>query len=250
MPRPAVIKSVVTDLEDTLEATIGRIAEHSYEGVECGLNDDPAEMTALLNQFDLETTSIMTGLHHVREPTDELLEAAETLRTDRAVLGWLDETYYENPETTRETAHLLNECADALADHGLELLYHNHDHEFASFGDRTAMDVLVDELDDDVQFEVDVGWVGVGGADPVAFIAEHGDRIPLIHLKDMDYETGQSLPLGEGDLDAEGVVRAARGADVDWLIYEHEQPEDKGATLELGACRMVELLERTRGGAD
>lgn len=243
MPRPAVIKALVTALDDgDVEANIEHIASYQYQGVECGMHDDPAVLSAALDRFGLEATDIMIGLEHAQEPEDELLEFCETLGTDRAVLGWLDETYYDSPETTRRTAQLLNECADRLADYGLEFCYHNHDHEFVTFEDRTAMEILIEHLDDDVQFEVDVGWVGVGGASPASFIQQHADRIPLVHLKDMDYETGKSLPLGEGDLDAEAVVRAANEADVDWIIYEHEEPTDEEATLELGARRMAELL--------
>jgi sugar phosphate isomerase/epimerase len=251
MPRPAIIKALVTGLDDgDIEANIQRIASHEYDGVECGMHDAPETVATTLDRYDLEATDVMTGLNHVQEPESELLEFCETLGTNRAVLGYLDESYFDSPETVRETARLLNDCADTLADHGLEFCYHNHDHEFATFDDRTGMEILVEHLTDDVRLEVDVGWVGVGGVSPFEFIERHADRIPLIHLKDMDYETGESLPLGEGDLDVEGVVRAAEGANVDWLIYEHEQPEDKAWTVEHGAELLRDLLAENRGGDD
>lgn len=251
MPRSAVIKALASDLDDTVEGTIERLAGNQYLGVECGMHDDPEEVAAALERHGLEATDVMTGLQYLENPTNELIETCGTLGTDRAVLGYLDESYFSSLETIRDTARLLNECADGLADHGLEFCYHNHDHEFARFGDRTAMEIMVESLDDDVHFEVDVGWVGVGGTSPVTFLERHADRIPLVHLKDMDYETGESVPLGDGDLDVEGVVRAAVEADVDWLIYEHEQPADKAATVELGGRRINELLDQIgQGRAD
>ena len=251
MVRTAIIMGMVGHLDDDDARTIERVDDAGYRGVElgCHAGDDESILDAI-EETGLDVTSVMTGLGQIQSSEDELLPACRALGVERVVLGWLDESYYESPAATRETAELLNDCVDGLAEHGLTLCYHNHDHEFATFDDgRTAFDVLVEHLDDRVQFEFDVGWVGTGGADPVEVVRRHGDRTPLVHLKDMDFETGESVRLGEGDLDVAGVVDAAEEAGVEWLVYEHEQPDDAEASMREAAAKMNDLVERDGGVA-
>ena len=244
MVRAAIIMGMVGGLDSDPTVVVDRIASEPFEGLELG-TQTATVVADTLDTTGLEVTSIMTGLDVIQSPEDELVPACRTLNCERVVLGWLDESYYASPEATRETAELLNECAAGLAEYDLELYYHNHDHEFETFGDRTAFELLVDHLDDDIGFEFDVGWVGTAGASPVEVIETYADRTPLIHLKDMVYETGESVRLGEGDLDVEGVVEAARAADVEWLIYEHEYPDDAAESMHHGGMRLAELLRET-----
>lgn len=245
MVRTATILGMAGDeAVDKLE----RIGDESYEGVEVGVqNAGSKSFVEALDETELDVTSIMTGLGHVEEPSDELVSACHTFDVDRVVLGWLDESYFESPAATEETARLLSECADGLVEHDLTLCYHNHDHEFASFGDRTAFEVLVEHLDDRVEFEVDVGWVGVGGEDPVEFLETYGDRVPLVHFKDMHFETGNPVALGGGDLDAERVAETAAEQGVEWLIYEDEGDSTTAEKVRHGSRELTTLTGR--GGA-
>ncbi len=254
MVRTAIIMGMVGHLDDDTSRTIARVGDAGYSGIELGVESvDDESTTVALDKAGLNVTSIMTGLDQIQSPKEGLLSACRTLDCNRVVLGWLDETYYESPEATKNTAAILNECVAGLADHGLTLCYHNHDHEFVTFDDaegRSAFEVLVDNLDDRVQFEFDVGWVGTAGVDPVEVIETYADRTPLIHLKDMVYQTGESVQLGDGDLNVEEVVKAATDADVEWLIYEHEYPEDAEVSMRETAPTMNELVRKFEGGAE
>lgn len=247
MVRTAVIMGMIGHLDDDAARTIARVGEANYDGIELGsdpLSDDSVDA---LDRAGLEVTSVMTGLDQIQSPEEELVPTCRQIDCDRVVLGWLDETYYESLEATKETAALLNDCVDLLAEHGLTLCYHNHDHEFATLDDaegRLAFEVLVDHLDERVEFEFDVGWVGTAGVDPIEILHTYGDRTPLIHLKDMVFEAGESVRLGEGDLDVAGVVEAAVEADVTWLIYEHEQPADADASMREAATQLNERVEQ------
>jgi sugar phosphate isomerase/epimerase len=82
-----------------------------------------------------------------------------------------------------------------------------------------------------IRFELDLGWAGTGGADPAALLGRMTDRVSLVHVKDMDFERGEFVTVGEGDLDLEAAVRAARDADVEWAIFENDQPVDPRAEI-------------------
>ncbi|WP_137284547.1 sugar phosphate isomerase/epimerase family protein [Halorussus salinisoli] len=247
MSQTAIIMGTVGQIDDSVPTTIERISEASYDGVELGVRDyDFETVVETLDTVNLSVTSIMTGLDHIREPKDELLETCRALDCKRVVLGYLDESYFKSPTATAETAKLLNECAAVLDDHGLDLCYHNHDHEFTSFGDRTAFDILLEHLDEDIEFEIDVGWVGVGGENPVAVLERHGDRVPLVHFKDMVFETGDPVALGEGDLDVETVAKTAAEQGVEWLVYEDERDSDGVEKMHHGSRELAKLT--VRGG--
>jgi sugar phosphate isomerase/epimerase len=100
--------------------------------------------------------------------------------------------------------------------------------------------VLLEAAGPEVQFELDLGWVGTGGGDPYELLAALGERAPVVHLKDMAFETGEFRELGEGDLDIERALETAREAGVEWIVYEHDEPADPAASL----AHAAELLER------
>ena len=87
----------------------------------------------------------------------------------------------------------------------------------------------------DFGIELDVGWAAAGGGDPAAILAELGSRGSVVHFKDVDVETRTPVEIGEGDVDMQACADAARAADADWFIYEHDYPEDPVASIDHGA---------------
>ncbi|WP_231751484.1 sugar phosphate isomerase/epimerase [Halogeometricum sp. CBA1124] len=117
--------------------------------------------------------------------------------------------------------------------------YHNHDQEFADLDGEPALTRLM-EATEDVSFELDLGWVGAAGYDPLSYLDDHADRIRLVHLKDYHAEAGEPAEVGEGDIDVEETVSAVRDHGFDWLIYEAEERPDSYETLDNAA----EIVER------
>ena len=113
---------------------------------------------------------------------------------------------------------------------------------------------------------LDTGHVVVGGGDPVALARTAGSRIVHVHLKDVDaaiaervaagdlgyhagVRAGLYRPLGDGDVDVRGVLRAVEeSAEVVWYVLEHDEvldhePEPGSGPL-LHARRSLAFLER------
>ena len=92
----------------------------------------------------------------------------------------------------------------------------------------------------DVRLCLDTGHFLIGGGDPVEALAQWGNRINHVHLKDArrdrmaavvaDGDPVESVwsrevfpPLGEGDLDVDGVLDALRRLDyAGWLVVEQD----------------------------
>jgi sugar phosphate isomerase/epimerase len=95
------------------------------------------------------------------------------------------------------------------------------------------VDVMLEHLDPDVFFEVDVYWVQTAGQDPVQVVHHLDSRAPLLHVKDGPCQMDADMTaLGEGVVDIPGVA-AAGARSTEWLVVEL----DRCATDMLEAVR-------------
>ncbi|MGI8909255.1 MAG: sugar phosphate isomerase/epimerase family protein [Rubrobacteraceae bacterium] len=75
-----------------------------------------------------------------------------------------------------------------------------------------------------IYFCPDTAHLRAGGGDPAELINAYGDRIRYVHLK--DYEGGDFLPLGQGELDFARIMRALSGIQYDgWITVELDSYE-------------------------
>ena len=135
----------------------------------------------------------------------------------------------------------LNRAAAACAAAGLEFYYHNHAFEFLGQPGTRFIDQLHKGLDQRAKLEMDVFWVAIGGADPVALLREWKGRVGSVHLKDVaanaprDVTELQMPPaafaeVGAGTLDWKSILNEARKAGV--RHYFIEQDSTPGAPLD------------------
>ena len=89
--------------------------------------------------------------------------------------------------------------------------------------------------------QIDVGWAQYGGTDPVAFIQNYSDRIPMLHLKDMHAPTGDILAeltaeqftvVGEGFLNLPAIMRASKACPLDEYGVVIDQDDSLGDIVE------------------
>jgi sugar phosphate isomerase/epimerase len=137
-------------------------------------------------------------------------------------------------ENTLATAATMNRLGERSVKNGTGPIFgHNHDGEFRTRyvdtqGDGTlksAWQILVENTDPRwVAFQLDVGWATIGGEDPVALIEQFGDRIELLHVKDVaDIASRTQTTVGQGIVDWEGVFAASQGK-VQQYIIEQDPP--------------------------
>ena len=128
-----------------------------------------------------------------------------------------------------------NELAPKLAAKGLKLGYHNHSHELSPFGlaqdparidpHDCPMQLLVDQTDPSVWFEIDTYWIAHGGGDPAAWIDKVAGRIPAVHVKDMTITPGREQKMcevGRGNLNWPRIIEACRNAGVQYYLIERD----------------------------
>ena len=141
-----------------------------------------------------------------------------------------------SPRRVEKTAAEFNAIGKLLREkHGLTFCYHNHGYEFVKSGDGTLYDVLMEKTNpQDVSYELDILWAFHPGADPAVILEKHGDRIKLMHLKDLrkgvkgdlsgKTAVENDVALGTGQIDLPAVLKAAKKAGVLHYYIEDESP--------------------------
>lgn len=112
-----------------------------------------------------------------------------------------------------------------LAKLGLLVGYHNHSHELVKYDGRTALDLILENADPSLWFEIDTYWITHGGGDPIQWVNKVAGRIPCIHLKDMAIRPDRTqimAEVGEGNLNFPGIIEAAKKAGTKWFIVEQD----------------------------
>ena len=147
-------------------------------------------------------------------------------------------------EDVLATAETLNRLGQRSVRNGTGKVFgHNHAVEFETKyvdadGDgelKSAWQLLVENTESRwVTFQLDIGWAEAAGEDSVALLREFGDRIELLHVKDLVWNADGStswVPVGDGELDWPEVFRAAKG-NVRLYVVEQDFPADAFVTAE------------------
>jgi sugar phosphate isomerase/epimerase len=132
----------------------------------------------------------------------------------------------------RWNADQFNKFGEKLKAAGMKFGYHNHTMEFAKQDGVVPFDEMVRLTDPDlVTFEMDCGWVIVGGANPIDYLKRYPSRISMLHVKDFKHaeksasnlEPPPAAELGRGTLDYRPVFEAAKKANIKHYFVEQEE---------------------------
>lgn len=110
--------------------------------------------------------------------------------------------------------------------------WHNHDFEFKAFADGTTPMQAILEAAPEIEWEMDVAWVVRGGADPLAWIAQHGGRVTAAHVKDIapaGENAGEDgwADVGHGVVNWRVILKALKEKTrTAHFVVEHDKPSD------------------------
>ncbi|MCZ6632232.1 MAG: sugar phosphate isomerase/epimerase [bacterium] len=192
---------------------------------------DPQELKHMADGEGLDIIATHTGFDRMRDDTQAVIDEHLLWNCKYPAIGGLPQTYREGGEGGYlRFARDASEVGRTLAEAGLTFAYHNHNFEFQKFGNRTALELILQETDPKVlQLEIDVYWVQAGGADPAAWIRKARARIDLVHVKDMAIEGREQrfAEVGEGNLNWPAILEAGRESGTRWYIVEQDRCYDR-----------------------
>jgi sugar phosphate isomerase/epimerase len=266
--------TVREQMKEHAAETLKAIADIGYKEIEL-LHDNAEETVALAKKVGLSPVSmhidaaVVTGgwaLRHElarsskQPPPHEMniegmISEATSLGIKYLVVSYLYPGERDEPGFMQSFATQMNEAGRKVKDAGLQLCYHNHGFEFERKADGSRpIDALMKGFDPGlVKFELDVFWVSVTGADPVALLKENNGRVALVHLKDKARGAAQTTDerkvapatfkeLGSGSLDFPAILKAADAAGVEHYFVEQDHtPADPLASLKKSYAYLQQL---------
>jgi sugar phosphate isomerase/epimerase len=174
------------------------------------------------------------GRSLTRTTLDETIEIAVRHGVQNVGISYTLPAEREGPDGWRRVAEQCNRAGEACKKAGLRFYFHNHAEEFVGEPGARPFDVLLELLNPElVRFEIDVFWVSIAGAHPVAAIRRAAGRLLSLHLKDKaagveNVTTAFAAPrdgfkeVGKGTLDWPAILRAAREAGVERYFVEQD----------------------------
>jgi sugar phosphate isomerase/epimerase len=160
---------------------------------------------------------------------EEAFEAAAALGVKTLIDPMIAPERWTSLDDIALNAEQLAKHAELAKGYGLTFGYHNHFWEVENtFGGRTAMEILAEQLPAEMTLEVDAYWAAVGGADVPALLTTLGDRVRQLHIKDAPAVDGglskdrlDQLPAGQGAISWGPVLSAA--PQVELLVVEFDE---------------------------
>lgn len=209
-------------LKEDFTGIVTQLAEKGYVGVEpvAAMAVGHDEAAELFDDLGLIVPSIHTPLPlgEDRAKIAGIVEAYDDL--EYLICPAYSRDEFQTVDGIKRACDALNQANQAAADMGLIFGYHNHWWEYQDVEGKPAYKYMLEYLDSDIIFQVDVYWAKAAGHDPAAVVKEMGDRAPLLHIKDGPATLEDPMTaVGQGVIDIPAVVEA--GADTaEWHIVE------------------------------
>jgi sugar phosphate isomerase/epimerase len=247
------VRELMADNELDLPGTLEILADAGIAEVELAGDYDgrtPREVRRLVESFGLTIAgnhfgprTMVQNTWYDRAERARIFEESHTLGLRQVGTGHS----YVAPLTVdgyKEMAAAFNQWGEEAVRDGFDFFYfHNHDLEFTVVDGRPLYDILLEETDPRyVQFELDLGWVTVGGFDPYDYLREHGDRFPMFHVKDIRWDDAgpraahastinagrrfRFVDVGKGDVDWARAFSALDDLRDHHYLIEHDDAGD------------------------
>ncbi|MBT1696448.1 sugar phosphate isomerase/epimerase [Fulvivirgaceae bacterium PWU4] len=217
-------------------ATLDTIKALGFTNIEISnlFGKTAAEFRKLLDERGIRCTSFGVGYPDLVNKTDEVGNNAKTLGASFVRVAWIPHEGSFTIETAKQAVADFNAAGKTLKEkYGLSFCYHNHGYEFQPYEKGTYFDFIAANTNPAyVNFEIDILWAFFPGADPAALIRKHGNRMKLMHVKDLrkgvkgDFsgktDGNNDVAVGTGQIDIPAVMKAAKKAGVIYYYIEDE----------------------------
>ena len=236
LPLGLELYSVREQLPKDYAGTLKKVAALRYREVEAAgfYGHSAAEVKQAMADAGLRCVSAHHSSDDLSNKLDEIIAFHKTLGAEYIVCSYPG---HKKPpaqgaehsfslEDWHWNAEQFNRWGRRVKAAGLRFGYHNHTPEFTVVDGVTPYDELMKLTDPAlVTFEMDCGWVVVGGGDPVALLKKYPTRISMLHVK--DFQPGVNPPhaaqLGHGRIDYKPIFAAAKKGAIKHYFVEQEE---------------------------
>lgn len=227
-----------TKTASDLAATLRKIREIGYPAVQMSavgaMNGDKPEVDVATARKMLDDNGLSCIATH--RPWERLVNNLEeeiafhkTLGCDYVAIGGIAATHEHSFAGFRRFVEEAKPIIARLKQEGIRFGHHNHSHEFfrPERHGKTLEDILIDEAPADLMLELDLYWIEHAGLNCTRILERVHGRVPVIHIKDKEVIEGKNetriAPIGEGNMDWDGIIAACEAAGVRWYGIEQDQ---------------------------
>ena len=197
------------------------------------------EIKDLLQEYNITSMSSHIGFDTLHN-SDQIIKSLKSLNVKHAIVpapvgkpgGKFSSNFDKNEEEWNSFGKELSSYVKVFEDNGLTLGYHNHSFEFNQLpSGKMPMECILDH-NENLKFEIDLGWVVAGKQDPITWINKYTDRIIACHLKDfyskykdlLDHK--EQSAIGDGFIDWAKIISEVKKTNCEIFAIEHDDPED------------------------
>ncbi len=201
LPLGLQLYSVRDQLAKDYEGTLKQVAALGYKEVEAAgfYNRTPDQVRAALSAAGLQMPSSHYNAAVLQKSLEDTIAFGKALGLRYIICSFpaiknpsrlKDQSFRTQVESFtledyRWNADNFNQWGRKVKAAGMQFGYHNHTMEFTQLDGTTGFDEMMRLTDPAlVTFELDCGWVTVGGSDPVILLQKYPERISMLHIKD------------------------------------------------------------------
>lgn len=227
--------TVREELKADFAGTLKKVAAIGFKNVETAFW--PEDVSLQKAGEHLRAVGLNACSCHIELPIGDkkqvMLDTAKEFNCTRMIWhGWPEDKRYSSLEGTLELVKVYNEANAFAMANGLSFGLHNHWWEYRNkAGNKFVYEVLLENLEKDIFFEIDTYWVKVAGKDPASIIKKFGNRAKFLHIKDGPAKWNENLAadnpdpmtaVGKGTQNIPSILKAASG-NTEWHVIEMDK---------------------------
>ena len=197
------------------------------------------EIKDLLEKYNLTAKSSHIGFDTLKN-SKQIISSLQKLNVKHAIIpcptgkpgGKFEAIFDKNEKEWNEFGKELSSYINIFEDNGITLGYHNHAFEFNKLpSGKMPIECILDH-NEKLKYEIDLGWVVAGKADPIYWTKKYSSRIIACHLKDFSsperdlINHDSQCAVGDGFIDWSSLLDEVKKTDCEIFALEHDNPND------------------------
>ena len=221
------------------EGILKFLSESGIQNIELFEVEAFDEIKDLLEKYNLTAKSSHIGFDTLKN-SNHIISGLQKLNVKHAIIpcptgkpgGKFEAIFDKNEKEWNEFGKELSSYINIFEDNGITLGYHNHAFEFNKLpSGKMPIECILDH-NEKLKYEIDLGWVVAGKADPIYWTKKYSSRIIACHLKDFaspdkDLISHDSqCAVGDGFIDWSSLLDEVKKTDCEIFALEHDNPND------------------------
>ena len=215
------------------------LSESGLENVELFEVEAFDETKELLAKYNLTAKSSHIAFDTLND-VNAIISNLKKLNIEHAIVpcpsgkpgGKFEAIFDKNEEEWISFGKQLSSYVSIFEDNGITLGYHNHAFEFNKLpSGKMPIECILDQ-NENLKYEIDLGWVVAGKADPIYWTNKYASKIIACHLKDfisqdhdlIDHDS--QCAIGDGFIDWKSVLKEVKKTKCEIFALEHDNPKN------------------------